>query len=613
MSTIEMLFRGVLLFCALAGFMLFLHNKTKIHPSFLPIVTFCTISAVMFMAGLLNVLTAAAKALTALGCLLLLVYAWRLFVRKTGSLRPFFCPGMVFFAVACLYFIILLKGVYYQHYDNFSHWGLLVKEMFSTQSFPQEGTVVTYTNYPPGTAVFIFYICKHVGYTESHTLMAQAMLLSASLAPLFCKVCWKQYISCIALFLTAIVSVSILGSLLFTLLVDAVLGCLIAAAVLALICYRRDTRQAAIAGTPLLIMLVIVKDSGKIFFFMILALAVILWFRCQPGWFRHKSNWAGLAAMALAPLLFDKLWKAYVEKAYTSVTQNGEKFNLSLDRLLSAFRERDAALIQDLPSMLFSRLFDWQYLSSRILAAVFLLTIAVIVWFLIKKKNRSLRLVLFSLAGNVLFLLLYLFTLYVLYALIMPVGEAENLAGFDRYFATAAIAAITLQLAALIYAVKDAGFQRAPLAAGCTAAGVLAVLACVGPDLPASYTRPAWESSNRYAVQQVLEKAGPYLDSRTPLLLYDGTQDNLSGYYFYLLRYERCSAYNGVRSQANLENDEAEFMQALANADILLILEDNDAFWAGVDEAGVLRQGSPDGCVYRVEKKNGTLTLVCLA
>ena len=44
------------------------------------------------------------------------------------------------------------------HYDNFSHWALIVKSMSLTNSFPSFKTdVIMFTSYPPGSAVFIYY------------------------------------------------------------------------------------------------------------------------------------------------------------------------------------------------------------------------------------------------------------------------------------------------------------------------------------------------------------------------------------------------------------------------------------------------------------------------
>ena len=79
------------------------------------------------------------------------------------------------------------------HYDNFSHWALIVKSMSLTNSFPSFKTdVIMFTSYPPGSAVFIYYFIKLVGVTESNAIFAQILLILASITTIFN---WKNIFS----------------------------------------------------------------------------------------------------------------------------------------------------------------------------------------------------------------------------------------------------------------------------------------------------------------------------------------------------------------------------------------------------------------------------------
>ena len=80
-------------------------------------------------------------------CFILAVYV---FNKKKLSIRSFFSPGIFLFAG--LFFLILLnnRGTWLAAWDEYSHWGLAVKDMYYYNSFARHiGTSVALTRYPP--------------------------------------------------------------------------------------------------------------------------------------------------------------------------------------------------------------------------------------------------------------------------------------------------------------------------------------------------------------------------------------------------------------------------------------------------------------------------------
>ena len=72
------------------------------------------------------------------------------------------------------------------HYDNFSHWALVVKDLLLTGELPGADTsLIPFRDYPPGTSVFIFYICRYLGHSQGMMLLAQNSVLLACFFALF--------------------------------------------------------------------------------------------------------------------------------------------------------------------------------------------------------------------------------------------------------------------------------------------------------------------------------------------------------------------------------------------------------------------------------------------
>lgn len=141
--------RLLILGVSMVGIGCLLYDKTNVNPAFLPVLVIGVITTGMYAAGLLNVLDEGVCFFVLAGGAAAVYYGIRA-LRKRFSFRPLFCCGTVFFAVASAVLFLLLRGVYYDHYDNFSHWGLIVKELFRTNSYPTDASGVTFANYPPG-------------------------------------------------------------------------------------------------------------------------------------------------------------------------------------------------------------------------------------------------------------------------------------------------------------------------------------------------------------------------------------------------------------------------------------------------------------------------------
>ena len=95
----------------------------------------------------------------------------------------------LFFSFIVLYFIVyvLNLGKYFFRWDEFSHWGVMAKEMYRLNKyyFVPEAMLTCHKDYPPLTTIMQYLWCNLCGgYKESHLYNAKIILSLSMLFPL---------------------------------------------------------------------------------------------------------------------------------------------------------------------------------------------------------------------------------------------------------------------------------------------------------------------------------------------------------------------------------------------------------------------------------------------
>lgn len=115
---------------SLTGYFSFFYKKVNSH--FIPLLTFSLLADIVFIGGIFHQLYPISLILYFLGIFLLIL---TLITQKKISFTHFLTLGNVAFLIGSLAFLILLLHTHFIHYDNFSHWGIVVKEMLITNAF----------------------------------------------------------------------------------------------------------------------------------------------------------------------------------------------------------------------------------------------------------------------------------------------------------------------------------------------------------------------------------------------------------------------------------------------------------------------------------------------
>lgn len=176
-------FRILILIFIFSGISLYIYQKFEIRVYFLPICTISFISLIMYISGLLNCMPLSVFLICCSGFYKLIVSLhdnnWLLISKKILlDRKPVHYPLFIFLCLL-IYLVYYCKNGLYPDGDTMTHWGVIVREMYELNRLPNFSTLeVAYQSYPPGTACFLYFVCAVAGYSESITMIAQALILS---------------------------------------------------------------------------------------------------------------------------------------------------------------------------------------------------------------------------------------------------------------------------------------------------------------------------------------------------------------------------------------------------------------------------------------------------
>lgn len=428
MSVLFHAFMGVILLCSMAGYMLCTREILKLKTEFIPVIIFSSLTCAVFFCGLLQILFAGAIIILTAGLALFGYYIIQYGLKKWFlKIRISLFQGMFF--VGSLFFMHLLSISRLTHYDNFSHWAVVLKLMLSTDAFPTVASkLIDFKNYPLGSTSFLYYICRFAGHSQQVMLIAQGLLIFSCFYAIFGIIEEKKRFLLYG-FLGAgcsILSIFNITVRINNLLVDFLLPIYTLVLLVIAYRYRKSVKKACIGIVPIAGMLMIIKNTGIIYAVIGLIYLVVLWIKNKETQ-RLKSGLyvVGTITASFFPYL---LWIVHLTVRFQGVDN---KFEISADQLNSVSGGKSPEEVRQIISLFIHSVFD---MSTRPAMGVFVFHFAaigaIIFAAVVLKKKWSLWKALVSLD---IVLILYYIGILGLYIFSMPSDEAVVLAGFERY------------------------------------------------------------------------------------------------------------------------------------------------------------------------------------
>lgn len=441
------------LILSFAGWMYGAKRLLRVDFCFIPAFVFSAVALVVYFGGIFAVLYPAALAVY-LGGLVLFGH-WA--VRQKEKARTLGAGLLhlreVCFGAGTVLFLSILPGTRLDHYDNFSHWGIVVKLMLSTDAFPTAQTgLIDFLNYPLGTSSFLYYVCRFSTRSEGMMLLAQGVLIFAFFYAIFGAV---RHTKCFLLYAVLGAGMSILSFFNVTirisnLLVDFLLP------VIALGCWAAILRYADQPEKLLPLLgvyqglLLVVKSTGAIYLGFTLCLFLLrvpraVWNAPSPKHGRGRCMWA-VALGTAATLAFSALsWLAWQYHTKTAFPNATHKFDVS-----EAGVAKSAEEMRAIAELFVRTSLDLTTRPAQGFVAANVLMAAAVVFFW-WKGCRGLG----KLAGQLALLdgmtVAYYVGILAMYLFSMPSDEALVLAGFDRY----ACSIIVLLMGGVVLAVEQ--------------------------------------------------------------------------------------------------------------------------------------------------------------
>ena len=427
----------------------------KVDIYFLPSLTIAIQVTFLFLAGLLNLLPEVTMGLYLVGFAGIL---YSLYKEKSISfLKPYINVGYAVSLILLAIFAVYLRGKVFAHYDNFSHWALVVRRMLTVNRYPNfEDTLITFQAYPLGSATYIYYFAKLISTSESVQMLAQSYMMLAAVLPLF-SFAEKNRVAA-AIVVVSFVNYILLYNVKITnLLVDTLLPLVgICGLLFTYLHCKTDARTPLYFSAFYMVQLVQIKNSG-IFFAALIAILLFV-----SAW-KKKEYLHGIICVAL-PIASLILWQKHCKYVYSSAAVS--KHAMTVENFESVFGKKTQEDIM----LIFSSLFKHAVSYKEVWIAVGIGALIGALILLVRKElgKMFLKVAVFSL---VIYVVYQLGTL-AMYIFSMPRGEAIRLGGIERYTKTILVAILYLNMVPAVKLVSEIADKK--LITVVAAAGIFA-------------------------------------------------------------------------------------------------------------------------------------------
>lgn len=423
-----------------------------------------------------------------------------------------------------LWFAYLLLGIKGTIYDNFSHWMLVVREILKNDRMPTfANELITYTAYPLGSVLWIYYVCKVVGLGESFYLFANQIMALSLLLPVVVWMTHKKWMNFIL-----VVGYALYALTANTVITDLLVDSMLATAAVALFAmgsyYEKDLKRAILCAMPMLVFLIQLKNSG-IFFAIFYLLYFGLLHRqdllpdCSMG--KRFLGWNVL--LPLGSLL---IWQKHVKLVFADGMLSTHA--MSLEKYLDTIEARSLKYIGGLFSSVFAEGMSFRS-SAFILLLVF--TIVLAFFYAVSSGEHLKSKTLTQIVVNWGVYILYLVGMGAMYAFSMQTSEADRLAGFERYVNTCG--AFIYGMTAIFLMQNMEGLTKSWCAAALSTAICIGVCWNISAlNLETLTKRMDWKGTQRGEVQACIRN----VEKGCRYVVYNTNEDRW--YQYHLLIYE---------------------------------------------------------------------------
>jgi hypothetical protein len=365
-------------------------------------------------------------------------------VRELVShLKSLLTPGLAIFVFLALFSFLLTRGMQLSSWDEFSHWGTIVKATYLYDAVgPYNPVDLGFRSYPPSLSLFEYFVTKLGGpWLEGNIFWAYQLIIWSLFTPFFAQLTWRRWGQLLIVIPLAFIAPLAFFNSLSVTLVDPLLGMLFGYALaIAYVGNVLKWRLALHVGLAVF-MLTLAKDSGTFMASLVVALYLVRLFaakKINP----EEWSWNRFAILSSIPTLSlvasNQSWAALV-----SARVEAPSFQSPIDigAFFGALRGEGPAYWQEILSTFGFGVPNYPINTDGAVAipqlqliVLFALVLATFEWLVSRRMGR--RFGLAALGTVTIGAVAYTYGLLVLYLFRFGEYEAVRLASYERYLGT---------------------------------------------------------------------------------------------------------------------------------------------------------------------------------
>jgi hypothetical protein len=360
-----------------------------------------------------------------------------------SHLKSLLSPGLAIFVFLALFSFLLTRGMQLSSWDEFSHWGTIVKATYLHDAVgPYNPVDLGFRSYPPSLSLFEYFITKLGGpWLEGNIFWAYQLIIWSLFTPFFAQLTWRRWGQLLVVTPLAFIAPLAFFNSLSVTLVDPLLGMLFGYALaIAYVGNVLQWRLALHVGLAVF-MLTLAKDAGTFMASLVVALYLMRLFaakKINP----EEWSWKRFAILSSIPTLSliasNQSWAALV-----SARVEAPSFQSPIDigAFLGALRGEGPAYWQEVLSTFGFGVPNYPINTDGAVAipqlqliVFFAIVLATVEWLVSRRMGR--RFGLASVGTVTIGAVVYTYGLLVLYLFRFVEYEAVRLASYERYLGT---------------------------------------------------------------------------------------------------------------------------------------------------------------------------------
>ena len=381
--------------------------------------------------------------------LLYLIYRFIKSIIKKDILDFFknlFTPGLVVYILFYICFIYINRKRLFFNWDEFSHWGTIVKNMFSFNSYgTNPETILIFRSYPPFTAIFEFFTQKVVNsYSEGRIIIAMNLIYISMVLPVFENIEWKRGLSKLLIYVPIIFILPLLmySNFYTTIYVDGILGIFFAYILYIYFTKKNNCMIKHISICLGIISLPLIKNAGAglaILALLVIFVDIIYWHRKNKEDKKvFHRNLLFLMLYVVCLIIGKYSWDIHVMVTNTHISFDTDKILISniISLIFGNGEEYQYTVIRNFVKQFFIEPIDINVgkLTNFTILLIFILYSIYMAHLIYKRQGDTLykRYILTSIMLTICYII-YMLALLVLYLYNYTEYEAINLASYSRY------------------------------------------------------------------------------------------------------------------------------------------------------------------------------------